>query len=557
MERRMLLSAGQIDTFFGTKGVVTTHIAGGTSQIDDVEVLTDGRILASGTYTTSSDSHLIFVRYLADGQPDPAFGGAAGAPTGVVISDLTASTGTIKLLSNGKFLFLDQTRLIRFNGDGSVDPTFTQSSFTHFKFIFLANGMDVQEDGKILIAGSYRHVAYGSRPRFAVARLKPNGERDPHFGWGGVADYWEVSNQYASAEAVRALADGSIVAVGSFVHDYANDMTENRVVDAVSAKLHSDGMLDTSYGTAGLATATGTYFSGALITGVIAPDGTSSLAANGDYLQFFRFTATGTRDTAFDGSFSTSLVTPSLAVPPDHTLIAAVNHGNTNSSPNGALLAWNAAGAKDTTFGTNGLADQNLGTGDVVLTAPIFANDGSILAAVHTGSDMKMARFWRDDAPAVEIKVRNLKKASPKPYSFQLLFRDDVAVDARTIGSGAIRIVAPDGTQIRPDMTRLVATQGQSLYTGDFQLAPPGGSWGPEDNGWYQIQLLGGRVSDKAGHFSTGRIIGSFIVRIPAAVTPAMQPASLAASAWTVRSSGSLCSRLLGSDSGDGITLLD
>jgi len=159
MESRLFLSAGQLDPFFGTGGVVTTTFASSTSQATDLATMPNGQILALGVHSDAGSSRLVLARYGVNGQPDATFGSGGAAPAGVVVTDISGESGKLELLPNGKFLVVSGTRLARFNADGSVDPTFTQDGHTSYKFPFVVHDIDVQEDGKILLSGRYRQTA--------------------------------------------------------------------------------------------------------------------------------------------------------------------------------------------------------------------------------------------------------------------------------------------------------------------------------------------------------------------------------------------------------------
>src|SRR5206468_1443444 len=79
LERRTLLSAGQLDTSFGQDGCVSPQRQDSQVAFGDLSVLPDGRILAA----EQSLSRSSLARFLADGSPDTSFGNDAADP-GVV-----------------------------------------------------------------------------------------------------------------------------------------------------------------------------------------------------------------------------------------------------------------------------------------------------------------------------------------------------------------------------------------------------------------------------------------------------------------------------------------
>jgi uncharacterized delta-60 repeat protein len=106
-----------------------------------------------------------------------------------------------------------------------------------------ATGVALQADGKIVAAG-FATVA-GQRD-IALARLLPSGTLDPTFGSGGRVTT-DLDGFDDSAAAVAVLADGAIVVAGSSI---AGD----GVRDAVVLRYLSDGSLDPTFGSGGIAT---------------------------------------------------------------------------------------------------------------------------------------------------------------------------------------------------------------------------------------------------------------------------------------------------------------
>src|SRR5579862_106107 len=79
LESRRLFAAGDVDTTFGTNGLVTqTHEHGGTT-INDMAALAGNQVLIAGLIPTNSH-HLddyrdyFLQRYNSDGTLDPTFG---------------------------------------------------------------------------------------------------------------------------------------------------------------------------------------------------------------------------------------------------------------------------------------------------------------------------------------------------------------------------------------------------------------------------------------------------------------------------------------------------
>lgn len=520
LERRALLSAGQLDPFFNgpnRSGFITTAFPDGPAELVDLEVRADGWMLGLGVYAAPTGSRLVLARFVGTGG-DPNFGGGT-MPAGIVDTGIEGTTGVIQLLKHGKILVASGSRLVRFNDDGTVDSSFVQDEPSRYKFSFNTLDIDVQPDGKILLSGRYKNTA--AKPgHFAVARLKASGGRDASFGTGGVADFWQHSNSKGSS--VRAMSDGTIYVAGDINHGYPNDLTEYKDQDALCVRLKTDGTLDDSYGVAGVAKRSGRYFAGSNMASTLAPDGTATIVAAGDDNALYRFTPDGILDNTFSGDgvaagpyFASGQVV--VAVQDDGAvLMSYVDYTTTQPPRIDKLVRWTAAGEQDMNFGTAGEASFQVGDSDTKFNVVTQGLDGSILVGGQADGKLMFARFWCDDAPAVDLKARNVKYPATT-LEMSLYPRDDVQVDAASISGSDFVIITPSGGSITP----FISQEGSSLQNGAFLvrtllLSGPGGSWSADDNGEYEVRLVNNCIADAAGNLSPGRTIGKFWVRINA-----------------------------------------
>ena len=105
--------------------------------------------------------------------------------------------------------------LARFNSNGSEDLTFDDDGRVHTDFFGggdVASAIDLQADGKIMVAGSaYKNVAV--KDEFALARYNPDGSLDTSFSGDG----WVTTDFFGGADYAKAVAvqvDGKIVVAG-------------------------------------------------------------------------------------------------------------------------------------------------------------------------------------------------------------------------------------------------------------------------------------------------------------------------------------------------------
>src|SRR5262249_9418464 len=178
------------------------------------------RLYAVGArYQTAAPQYAFVVARLTafgDGL-DPAWGG--GAPVVTVVPGVTqARSVRLALQPDGKLVVVgqagdqfDQTALARYDATGALDPTFGGGGTVVVTTGF-AEGISVQDDGALLLAGSFRDGTFSG---FGVMRLLPDGSPDPSFGSAGVR-VTALAKRYTqgTAVAVTALADGRIAAAG-------------------------------------------------------------------------------------------------------------------------------------------------------------------------------------------------------------------------------------------------------------------------------------------------------------------------------------------------------
>lgn len=169
--------AGELDTAFGTGGIVTTSIGNGSDWPSSVAVQSDGKIVVAGNSSNGSNSDFALLRYTSAGALDTSFGGGTGkviTPMGsgddycycmVVQGDVITVAGFYSDGSNQDFA------LARYTSTGALDATFGAGTGTVITPIGrgydAAYSMVVQSDGKLVVAGTSYN---GPNSNFALAR---------------------------------------------------------------------------------------------------------------------------------------------------------------------------------------------------------------------------------------------------------------------------------------------------------------------------------------------------------------------------------------------------
>ena len=372
---------GTLDKSFGKAndgtpdGVVDYSLGAGDDVATAVAVQPDGRIVVAGYHVDGNSKNIFVMRVNRDGSLDKHFGadaGKDGTPDGVVnvsLGDGDDIARGIALEADGKIVVVGGTVkgssanivVARFNRNGSLDKSFGAdggNDGTPDGFVSLdlgegddvANGVAIQRDGKIVVAGSHRD---SKSANVIVARFLKNGGLDKGFGKSddGTPD-GVVSESLGDgddvARAVEIDAKGRIVLAGTTT---AKDGSSNIVV----ARMKPDGTMDTSFGSD--AGSDGT------------PDG---------------FVAT---DLGKGNDEATS-----LALQADGKIVVAGDHED-NGSKNIVVARYLANGKLDADFGKSddgapdGVVNLSLGEGDDVANGVMM--DGRKLIVVAGTTEAK------------------------------------------------------------------------------------------------------------------------------------------------------------------------
>ncbi len=177
------LPTGALDTTFGTNGKAITPIGTGDDVINELAIQTDNRIVVVGTARVGSTGDFAVARYNPDGSLDTSFSFDGKLITPVGLNDDTANALT---LHSGKIVVAGSAYMggnydfavVRYNSDGMLDTTFDTDGKTTTPIgagADTGNGLAVQADGKILVAGTSDN---GTDTDFAVVRYNPDGSLD-------------------------------------------------------------------------------------------------------------------------------------------------------------------------------------------------------------------------------------------------------------------------------------------------------------------------------------------------------------------------------------------
>jgi len=240
------------DPTFGNNG--KTHTGFGISDAKAYVVVTqpDGKIIVGGSAYSANPKNLyatdtnnaVLVRYNIDGTIDPTFGneGIVTYNYNIIYNSNEINTGVGKLIlqPDGKILAViggaPTLFLIRFNTNGSVDTSFGNNE-THI-FIIEYGLFVIQPDAKIIAA--YKQDHYNSFGQvdssyFRTERYNVDGTLDTTFGTDGIV-ITDFGFGYNYVSAIALQPDGKVIVAGT---SYNNQFA--------MARYTSSGDLDTTF----------------------------------------------------------------------------------------------------------------------------------------------------------------------------------------------------------------------------------------------------------------------------------------------------------------------
>ena len=373
----------------GRPGIVLTDVR--PRRDDDeawgVAVQRDGKILAAG-------DDLVVVRYKPDGTLDPRFGVAGKVTLPALPVGLTAVSGSLAVLPNGRII-VGHSTIVRLLSDGRLDPSFgvRGSVASGFASIF-----GVQHDGGIVAAGM-------ADSRFRIVRFTASGDLDRRFGVNGQAtadfgsgDAFDGASDYPSAVLVQ--NDQRIVAIGTATVCGMCDLAHFAL-----ARFTTAGRLDPAFGKGGIVeTQFGMDYSTAM-DGAIQPDGKIVAAGYWDDAAgaaLARYLPSGRPDPTFGTNGRVrgiDAMVETVAIQRDGKILVAGwrRSGSDPDNTDAVVARYTKRGALDRGFGSGGMTVIGFAaTGRDEVRTLALQRDGKIVVAGTSGrGDFALARLTR------------------------------------------------------------------------------------------------------------------------------------------------------------------
>ena len=236
---------GSFDPSFANSQIGILSSPNGATGVNDVEVQSDGKVLAIGGGTGA-----VLVRYNADGTLDATFGTGGTVLTIVDGGTTTASKAAIQ--PDGKIVVVGIAPggqlVARYLPDGTLDNSFgtggivqTNASGSSFRGISIA----LQPDGKIVVGGND-----STGPAYLVTRYNSDGSIDTSWDGNGIKSIaYNAAGTFTNGFAalgIRAIAvklDGRIVALGhkNILFQFNSDGSEDTTFDGDGSRQALNG----------------------------------------------------------------------------------------------------------------------------------------------------------------------------------------------------------------------------------------------------------------------------------------------------------------------------
>jgi len=243
---------GSLDPSFDANGTVLTRFSlSGIGEARAMAIDANGKVVVAGFAEVFGSRQFALVRYNEDGSLDPSFGSNGMALTSFSLST-NAEANAIAIGKSGKIVAAGFAEVFGghrfavacYNEDGSLDSSFGSNGMALTSFNLSgdarAKAVAIDANSKPVVAG-FAEI-FGSR-QFALVRYNEDGSLDASFGSNGMALTSFGFNAQAEANALVIDENGKLVAAG---------FAETNVRRFAIVRYNQDGSLDASFGDGGV-----------------------------------------------------------------------------------------------------------------------------------------------------------------------------------------------------------------------------------------------------------------------------------------------------------------
>lgn len=334
---------GTLDTTFDGDGFFTLDVVGQFDSANAVAIQPDGKIVVAGN-SGETISTAYILRLNSDGTLDTSFdtdGIAAISAAGEPLSMAIQTDGKIVFGTSFFNGFTTSTIIVRLNANGALDTSFdTDGRLTVSPSMFRPNGLALQTDGKVVVAGQTSSSV--ASHDVSLIRLNDNGTFDASFDGDGVVQTI-LLNQRSQARCVIIQSDGKIVIGGSSTQPNTSSRSDPTLI-----RYNPDGSLDTNFDSDGVKIVEllnnnedNRFYdiiqqTDGKIVGVSNSDGNFSFFVRDDFF-VTRFNSDGSLDLSFDfnGIARSQWCEEGteLVLQPDGKIVAAGSQDRPNAAP--------------------------------------------------------------------------------------------------------------------------------------------------------------------------------------------------------------------------------
>ncbi|MEY3398674.1 MAG: hypothetical protein RL220_1268, partial [Bacteroidota bacterium] len=228
---------GSLDETFGENGAAIIEVTQIDNRFNSLTIQDDGKIVAAGhlsnplTNDGQFDFDILVARFNEDGSPDVSFSGD-GILTDAVSALYTDDIFEVVVTPDGNITvagyatqadFSFDLIVVQYDDSGERVDTFGDQGVVQLDLANqdVALGMDIQTDGKIVVAGTSGGFFFDNRD-VLIIRLETNGAFDNTFNDDGIV-LTEVLGYMDEANAVTIQADDKIVVAGKDNNGTQND----------------------------------------------------------------------------------------------------------------------------------------------------------------------------------------------------------------------------------------------------------------------------------------------------------------------------------------------
>jgi uncharacterized delta-60 repeat protein len=404
---------GGLDLSFGDNGKTITPI-NNNEKAYGIAIQDDGKIVVAGyTSNPTFGDNFVCIRYNTDGTLDNTFG-----VNGIVENDILVGSddraNSIAIQSDGKIILAGYSddgsntnaALWRINADGTTDSSFGNNG------VVVTSFEDGQQDfinvvkinvasGKIVVGGE--SVISSSLSKPVLARYNTDGSIDTSFNSNGIKLLWVTSldDQYTfSLEDFEMKPNGKITAVGW--RDFPGQSWSS---DYWVCKVNSNGTMDTTFSTDGVATYNGGFNGHDRAYSMLLKSNDNIIISGGAHVNnlnydfsIFELSPTGSVvDSGTSLDFDTTILADDtaygLAEDNNGKYIMVGSSGN-NADKSIALTRVNENLTIDNDFGNNGQVITQFDNNDLNEVFDVaIQTDNKIVVVGYTGDHIVVARY--------------------------------------------------------------------------------------------------------------------------------------------------------------------